>query len=111
MKKIEAIIKPQRFDEVKEALKEIGATGITVCVIQMPHPTKVYIQHNRMETVVDLQTMKKVECFVEDGQLELAGRAIHRAAKTGARGDGYITYVNVGGQINIDDEVRQAALS
>ena len=91
MKKIEAIIKPFKLDEVKEALHEIGLQGITVVEAkgfgrQRGH-TELY---RGAEYVVDFLPKVKIEIVVEDSLVERAVEAIQAAAKTGRIGDGKI---------------------
>ena len=91
MKKIEAIIKPFKLDEVKEALQEIGLKGITVteakgCGRQKGH-TELY---RGAEHVVDFLPKVKLEIVVEDTLVERAIEAIQQAAHTGRIGDGKI---------------------
>ena len=91
MKKIEAIVKPFKLDEVKEALHEIGLQGITVVEAkgfgrQKGH-TEVY---RGAEYVVDFQPKLTVEVVVSEDQLDDAIRVISEAASTGKIGDGKI---------------------
>ena len=89
MKKIEAIIKPFKLDEVKDALAEVGLAGMTVTEVkgfgrQKGH-TEVY---RGSEYTVDFLPKIKLEIVVDDAQLEEASKAIIGAAKTGKIGDG-----------------------
>ena len=91
MKKIEAIIKPFKLDEVKDALAEVGLAGITVKEVkgfgrQKGH-TEVY---RGSEYTVDFLPKIKLEIVVDDAQLEEASKAIIGAAKTGKIGDGKV---------------------
>jgi nitrogen regulatory protein P-II 1 len=91
MKKIEAVIKPFKLDEVREALSEVGITGLTVTEVkgfgrQRGH-TELY---RGAEYVVDFLPKTKIECVVADGQVERAIEAIIKAARTGKIGDGKI---------------------
>jgi nitrogen regulatory protein P-II 1 len=91
MKKIEAIIKPFKLDEVKEALNEIGVKGITVIEAKGFGRQKGHTELYRgAEYVVDFLPKVKVELVVEDGQAEKAVEAIRTAAQTGRIGDGKI---------------------
>ncbi|MBV9836406.1 MAG: P-II family nitrogen regulator [Alphaproteobacteria bacterium] len=91
MKKIEAIIKPFKLDEVKEALNEIGVKGITVLEAKGFGRQKGHTELYRgAEYVVDFLPKVKVELVVEDAQAEKAVEAIRNAAQTGRIGDGKI---------------------
>jgi nitrogen regulatory protein P-II 1 len=91
MKKIEAIIKPFKLDEVKEALNEIGVKGITVIEAKGFGRQKGHTELYRgAEYVVDFLPKVKVELVVEDAQAEKAVEAIRTAAQTGRIGDGKI---------------------
>ena len=91
MKKIEAIIKPFKLDEVKEALHEVGVTGMTVTEVkgfgrQKGH-TEVY---RGAEYVIDFLPKIKVEVVLADRLVERAVQAIQDAARTDKIGDGKI---------------------
>lgn len=91
MKKIEAIIKPFKLDEVKEALHDIGLQGMTVIEAKGFGRQKGHTELYRgAEYVVDFLPKVKVELVVEDGQVERAVEAIQAAAQTGRIGDGKI---------------------
>ena len=91
MKKIEAIIKPFKLDEVKEALQEIGLQGITVIEAKGFGRQKGHTELYRgAEYVVDFLPKIKIEVVVDDGQLGPALEAIQQAARTGRIGDGKI---------------------
>jgi len=91
MKKIEAIIKPFKLDEVKEALHDIGLQGMTVIEAKGFGRQKGHTELYRgAEYVVDFLPKVKVELVVEDGQVERAVEAIQSAAQTGRIGDGKI---------------------
>ncbi|WP_425996302.1 P-II family nitrogen regulator [Caulobacter sp. DWR1-3-2b1] len=91
MKKIEAIIKPFKLDEVKEALQEMGVQGMTVLEAKGYGRQKGHTELYRgAEYVVDFLPKIKMEVVVEDSQLEPALEAITRAARTGRIGDGKI---------------------
>ena len=91
MKKIEAIIKPFKLDEVKEALHEIGVSGITVTEVQGFGRQKGHTELYRgAEYVVDFLPKKKLEVVVADDQAARVVEAIAAAAKTGRIGDGKI---------------------
>jgi len=91
MKKIEAIIKPFKLDEVKEALQEIGLQGITVIEAKGFGRQKGHTELYRgAEYVVDFLPKVKVEVVLPDDMLDKAVEAIQNAAKTGRIGDGKI---------------------
>jgi nitrogen regulatory protein P-II 1 len=89
MKKIEAIIKPFKLDEVKEALQEVGVQGITVTEAKGFGRQKGHTELYRgAEYVVDFLPKVKIEIVVADDRLEAAVEAIQKAARTGRIGDG-----------------------
>ena len=91
MKKIEAVIKPFKLDEVKEALQEIGVQGMTVLEAKGYGRQKGQTELYRgAEYVVDFLPKIKIEVVVGDDQLERAVEAITTAAQTGRIGDGKI---------------------
>ena len=91
MKKIEAIIKPFKLDEVKEALQELGVQGMTVQEVKGYGRQKGHTELYRgAEYVVDFLPKIKIEVVVSDDQLEAAIEAITTAARTGRIGDGKI---------------------
>ncbi len=91
MKKIEAIIKPFKLDEVKEALHEVGIKGITVTEAKGFGRQKGHTELYRgAEYVVDFLPKVKVEIVLEDELAERATEAIQQAAQTGRIGDGKI---------------------
>ena len=91
MKKIEAIIKPFKLDEVKNALAEIGIQGLTISEVKGFGRQKGHTELYRgAEYTIDFLPKVKVEIVVKDDQLEPAVEAIIAAAKTGSIGDGKI---------------------
>ncbi len=91
MKKIEAIIKPFKLDEVKEALHEVGIKGITVTEAKGFGRQKGHTEIYRgAEYVVDFLPKVKVEVVLDDNLVERAIEAIQQAAHTGRIGDGKI---------------------
>lgn len=96
MKKIEAIIKPFKLDEVKEALHEIGLQGITVTEAKGFGRQKGHTELYRgAEYVVDFLPKIKLEIVLDDGLVERAIEAIQKAAHTGRIGDGKIFVTTV----------------
>ena len=96
MKKIEAIIKPFKLDEVKDALQEIGLQGLTVTEAKGFGRQKGHTELYRgAEYVVDFLPKVKLEIVLGDGMVEKAIEAIITSAKTGRIGDGKIFVSNV----------------
>jgi nitrogen regulatory protein P-II 1 len=96
MKKIEAIIKPFKLDEVREALSALGVTGLTVTEVKGFGRQKGHTELYRgAEYVVDFLPKVKVELVIADSQAEAALDAIVKAARTGKIGDGKIFISNV----------------
>jgi nitrogen regulatory protein P-II 1 len=91
MKKIEAIIKPFKLDEVKEALHEVGLQGITVTEAKGFGRQKGHTELYRgAEYVVDFLPKIKIEIVLDDALVERAIEAIQKAAHTGRIGDGKV---------------------
>jgi nitrogen regulatory protein P-II 1 len=102
MKKIEAIIKPFKLDEVKEALHQIGIQGITVTEAKGFGRQKGHTELYRgAEYVVDFLPKVKLEVVLPSEQLEAAVEAIQKAARTGRIGDGKIFVFDVEEAIRI----------
>ena len=102
MKKIEAIVKPFKLDEVKEALQEVGLQGITVTEAkgfgrQIGH-TELY---RGAEYIVDFLPKVRIEIVLDDGLVDQAVEAILQAARTGRNGDGKIFISTVDEAIRI----------
>ena len=96
MKKIEAVIKPFKLDEVREALSEIGVTGLTVTEVKGFGRQKGHTELYRgAEYVVDFLPKIKLEIVVADDAVEPAIEAIIKAAHTGKIGDGKIFVFDV----------------
>jgi nitrogen regulatory protein P-II 1 len=96
MKKVEAIIKPFKLDEVREALSEIGVTGLTVTEVKGFGRQKGHTELYRgAEYVVDFLPKVKVEVIVSDALVERAIEAVVKAAHTGKIGDGKIFVTTV----------------
>ena len=102
MKKIEAIIKPFKLDEVKEALHEIGVKGLTVTEAKGFGRQKGHTELYRgAEYVVDFLPKVKIEVVITEELLERAIEAIQQAAHTGRIGDGKIFVSDVAEAIRI----------
>ena len=96
MKKIEAVIKPFKLDEVREALSEVGVTGLTVTEIKGFGRQKGHTELYRgAEYVVEFLPKIKLEVVVADQTVEQAIEAIIKAARTGKIGDGKIFVTSV----------------
>ena len=96
MKKIEAIIKPFKLDEVREALSEIGVTGLTVTEVKGFGRQKGHTELYRgAEYVVDFLPKAKIELVIASSQVEAAIDAIIKVARTGKIGDGKIFVMDV----------------
>lgn len=102
MKKIEAIIKPFKLDEVKEALQEVGIQGMTVIEVKGFGRQKGHTELYRgAEYVVDFLPKVKLEVIVTNDLAQKAIEAIANAAKTGRIGDGKIFVSDLGEVIRI----------
>ena len=102
MKKIEAIIKPFKLDEVKEALQEIGVQGLSVIEAKGFGRQKGHTELYRgAEYVVDFLPKVKIEVVIAEDMLDSAIEAIINAAKTGKIGDGKIFVSDVSQAIRI----------
>ena len=96
MKKIEAIIKPFKLDEVKDALHEVGIQGITVTEAKGFGRQKGHTELYRgAEYVVDFLPKMKIEVVLDDALVERTIEAIRQAAATGRIGDGKIFVTNI----------------
>ncbi|MGA0236163.1 MAG: P-II family nitrogen regulator [Alphaproteobacteria bacterium] len=96
MKKIEAVIKPFKLDDVKEALHAIGVAGITVTEAKGFGRQKGHTELYRgAEYVVDFLPKVKIDLIVADSQLDAALDAIESSAKTGRIGDGKIWVTDI----------------
>ena len=112
MKKIEAIFKPFKLDEVREALSEIGVSGLTVTEVKGFGRQKGHTELYRgAEYVVDFLPKVKVEVVVADKMLDAAIDAMVKAARTGKIGDGKIFVSDVSQVIRIrTSETDEAAV-
>ncbi len=112
MKKIEAIIKPFKLDEVREALSSIGVTGLTVTEVKGFGRQKGHTELYRgAEYVVDFLPKVKIELVVAAAQVDGAIEAIVNAARTGKIGDGKIFVTNIEQVVRIrTGETNEAAI-
>jgi len=102
MKKVEAIIKPFKLDEVKDTLNEIGVKGITVTEVKGFGRQKGHTELYRgAEYIVDFLPKVKIELVIDDTQLEEVMSTIAKAAQTGRIGDGKIFVTNIEEAIRI----------
>ncbi|MFM7213254.1 MAG: P-II family nitrogen regulator [Verrucomicrobiota bacterium] len=107
MKRIEAIIKPFRLDDVKNALHEAGLVGMTVSEVKGFGRQKGHTEIYRgSEYTVDFLPKLKVDLVVPDAQVQTAVNAIVKAAKTGKIGDGKIFISHIEEAIRIRTEER-----
>ena len=96
MKKIEAIIKPFKLDDVKDALHDVGVSGLTVSEVKGFGRQKGHTELYRgAEYVIDFLPKVKIEVVVENNLVERAVEAIENAARTGRIGDGKIFILDV----------------
>lgn len=107
MKKIEAIIKPFKLDDVKEALRSIGVEGMTTTEVKGFGRQKGHTEIYRgSEYTVDFLPKVKIETVVPDSQVDAAVEAITTAARTGKIGDGKIFVIPVDGALRIRTEEK-----
>lgn len=110
MKKIEAIIKPFKLEEVKDALSEVGIEGMTVSEVKGFGRQKGHTEIYRgSEYTVDFLPKIKVDLVVTDDQLDRAVAAILKAAKTGKIGDGKVFVSHVEEAVRIRTEEKGEA--
>jgi len=112
MKKIEAVIKPFKLDEVREALAEVGVTGLTVTEVKGFGRQKGHTELYRgAEYVVDFLPKVKIEVVVTDNMVDQAIEAMIKAARTGKIGDGKIFVTGVDQVVRIrTGETNEAAI-
>jgi nitrogen regulatory protein PII len=112
MKKIEAIIKPFKLEEVKEALLDLGIEGMTVSEVKGFGRQKGHTEIYRgSEYTVDFLHKNKIEVALADSIVENATVAIVQSAKTGKIGDGKVFVYNIDEAIRIrTDEIGQEAI-
>src|ERR1051325_699901 len=102
MTKVEALIRPQKLDDVKAALTDIGVKGMTVSEVRGAGKQKGFTQHYRgAEYTINLIQKVKLEIVVPDGEARKVAKTIVDAARTGDIGDGKIFLIPVGEAIRI----------
>ena len=107
MRKVEAIIKPFKLEEVKDALGEIGIEGMTITEVKGFGRQKGHTEIYRgSEYTVDFLPKIKIELVLPDGRLDAAVAAIIKAARTGKIGDGKVFVSNVEDAIRIRTEEK-----
>jgi nitrogen regulatory protein P-II 1 len=110
MQKIEADIRPERLDDVKTALDEIGLHGITITEVRGAGQQRGYVHRYRgAEYRVNLLEKVKLETVVSDDQLEEAIDVIVKAGRTGEVGDGKIFVIPVGDAVRVRTGDRGSA--
>ena len=112
MKKIEAIIKPFKLDEVKDALDKLGIHGLTVTEVRGYGRQKGHVEAYRgIEYQVQFNAKVKIEVVTTDALAEKVVAAIRAAANTGAIGDGKIFIFDIAGAVRIrTGETNETAL-
>ena len=109
VKKVEAVIKPFKLDDVKDALHEVGVSGITVTEVKGFGRQKGHTELYRgAEYVIDFLPKVKIECVVEDSLVDNVVEAIAESARTGRIGDGKIFVMDVGQAVRIRTGERGA---
>jgi nitrogen regulatory protein P-II 1 len=107
MKKIEAIIQPFKFDDVKEAMKAIGIDGMTVSEVRGHGRQKGHKEVYRgQEYEVDLLPKVKLEMVIPDARLEEVVQTLTRSARTGKIGDGKVFVYEVAEAVRIRNDDR-----
>src|SRR5690349_12468984 len=102
MTKVEALIRPQKLDDVKTALNDIGIKGMTVTEVRGSGKQKGFTQHyRRAENTVNLIQKVKLEIIVAEDEARMVAECIVKSAATGEIGDGKIFLIPVGDAIRI----------
>jgi nitrogen regulatory protein P-II 1 len=110
MKKIEAIFRPAKLDDVRNALEKIGLPGVTIMEVQGHGTQKGITQQWRGQTVkISLLNKVKIEIVVQDGAVEMVTAAIIKAARTGEIGDGKMFISTIDNAIRIRTEEQGIA--
>lgn len=106
MKKIEAIIKPFKVEEVRDALSEIGIDGMTLSEVKGAAGQDKGIALNGGNSILDFLPKVKIEVVVSDSRAEAAVRAVVKGARTGHGGDGKIFVTTVEQAVRIRTEEK-----
>src|SRR5450631_2901328 len=107
MKKIEAIIQPHKFEDVKEALKGVGVDGMTISEVRGHGRQKGHKEVYRgMEYIVDLLPKVKIELVVTDARCDAIVGTLVLAARTGQIGDGKVFVFDIADVIRIRNDDR-----
>jgi nitrogen regulatory protein PII len=102
MVKVEAVVRPEKLDDVKSALDEIGVTGLTVQEVRGSGKQRGYVHRYRgAEYTVNLIDKVKIELVVDDAQAEEIADTIVKAARTGEVGDGKVFLMPVSDAIRV----------
>jgi nitrogen regulatory protein P-II 1 len=107
MKKIEAIIRPERLEQVKSALEEKGFVALTVCeVLGRGEQKGIKLQYRGGTLDVDLLPKLKLELFIRDEDVDVAMKAICDAGRTGKPGDGriFVSSVEMSGKVRTGEK-------
>jgi len=107
MKKIEAIIRPERLEQVKAALEERGFVAMTICeVLGRGEQKGIKLQYRGGTLDVDLLPKLKLELFLQDEDVEVAMKAICDAGRTGKPGDGriFVSPVEMSGKVRTGEK-------
>ncbi|NPV61425.1 MAG: P-II family nitrogen regulator [Methanotrichaceae archaeon] len=107
MKKIEAIIRPERLEQVKKALEEKGFVALTICeVLGRGEQKGIKLQYRGGTLDVDLLPKLKLELFIRDEDVDSAMRAICDAGRTGRPGDGriFVSPVEMSGKVRTGEK-------
>ncbi|HIH69084.1 MAG TPA: P-II family nitrogen regulator [Methermicoccus shengliensis] len=108
MKKIEAYIRPEKLDEVKSALDEVGCAGMTVIDVRGRGEQRGIVLEYRGKAIeVDLLPKVKIELFVDDESVDALVDTIRRSAHTGKAGDGRIFVSPVERSVKVRDEKEE----
>jgi nitrogen regulatory protein P-II 1 len=104
MKKIEAIVKPFKLEEVRDALEELGVNGMTVSEVRGVGRHKAHTEIRSIEYATDLMPKIKIELVLGDAQADSAVAAILKSARTGKIGDGKVFVAKVDQAVRIRTE-------
>jgi len=109
MKKVEAVIKLIKLDEVREALLRVGVDGVTISEVMASGEEELTKLYRGAEYVVDLVRKVKIEALLDDAKASQVVEAIRKAARTGQVGDGEVFVVPIDDVVRIRTGERGAA--